>query len=59
MPKPEIDNNAPSARTTKPARPGRRFMTLDTLNAESPSAQDFDALDSAMFDEPREPEKWY
>lgn len=59
MPKPEMDNHAPLARTTKPARPARRFITLETLNAESSAVQDFDDLDFATFDEPREPEKWY
>ena len=46
-------------RRARPARRTRQIITLETLNATSVAISEFDDLDFAALDEPREPEKWY
>jgi hypothetical protein len=48
-----------AAKQARGARRTRQFITLKTLNAASAVLPDFDDLDFAALDEPREPEKWY
>lgn len=58
----QIAKSLPALATAKKARPARRtrqIVTLEAVNAASAPAPDFDSLDFAMLDEPREPEKWY
>jgi hypothetical protein len=49
----------PRAKPTGRTRHAHQIITLDTLNAVSAELADFDEIDFAGFDEPREPEKWY
>ena len=60
MPPANKPPQTPAPAGPRRARRGRRGITLEMLNAEAvTSAADFEAMDFAAFDEPREPEKWY